>query len=120
MNRDCERFEANCLALNVSKSQFLFFSRIGFQFPSLNIIPSSKAIISRSQNRFVRFLGVLVDGNLSFRNRINLLRLKVSRNLGMIRKLRYIFPGCILKHKLLFYCLEEYFPISIKTTFSSS
>ena len=97
MNRDCERFEANCLALNVSKSQFLFFSRIGFQFPSLNIIPSSKAIISRSQNRFVRFLGVLVDENRSFKNHIKLLRLKMSRNLGMIRKLRFIFSGCILK-----------------------
>ena len=65
MNRAYEWFEANCLPLNVSKSQFLFFfSRIGLQFPGLNIIPSIKGIISRSQNRFVRFLGVLVDENL--------------------------------------------------------
>jgi len=95
MDRAYEWFEVNCIALNVSKSQFLFFSKIGSQFPGLNIIPSFKGIISRSRNRFVRFLEGRADENLSLKNHINLLRLQVSRNLGMIRKLRYIFPGCI-------------------------
>ena len=82
MDRAHEWFEANCLALNVSKSIFgLFFSGIGLQFHGLKIISSSRVIISRSQNRFVRFLGVLIDENLSFMNHISLFRLKVSRNL---------------------------------------
>ena len=79
-----ERFEANCLTLIVSKSQFLFLCRTGLPFPGLKIIPNSKGIVSRSQNKFVWFLRVLADENLSFKNHINLLRIKVSRNLGIM------------------------------------
>jgi len=77
MDRAYEGFEANCLALNDSKDQFSVLYRIGLQFPDLNIIPSSEDIIPRLQNRFVRILGVFVNENLSLKNHINLLRLKV-------------------------------------------
>ena len=50
-----------------------------------------------------------------------MIRVKVSRSLGIIRKLRYTFPGSILK--LLFFCLVQsyvsYCPIVWMSTFSS-
>ena len=70
----------------------------------------------------VRFLGILLDENLSFRNHVAMIRVKVSRSSGIIRKLRYTFPGSILK--LLFFCLVQsyvsYCPIVWMSTFPST
>ena len=70
----------------------------------------------------VRFLGILLDENLSFKNHIALSRVEVSRSLSIIRKLRHTFPGSILK--ILFFCLVQsyvsYYPIVWMSTFPST
>ena len=40
---------------------------------------------------FARYLGVLLDENLSFLKHIQAVELKLSRNLGIIRKLKHVF-----------------------------
>ena len=82
-----------------------FFSRIGVAFPQLTHLQVSQGSLCRPENRVVQFLGILLDENLSFRNHVAMIRVKVSRSLGIIRKLRYTFPGFILK--LLFFCLVQ-------------
>ena len=98
-------FNADYLVLNVSKSHFLIFSRIGIAFSQLTHLQVSQGSLCRPENRVVRFLGILLDENHSFRNHVAMIRVKVSRSLGIIRKLRYTFPGSILK--LLFFCLVQ-------------
>ena len=96
-------FDANSLALNVSKTSFLVFSRISQACPQLSEIHISKGFISRPKDGHVRFLGILLDENLSFKHHIDLIKMKVCRNLGILRKLKHIFPGPILR--ILFHSL---------------
>ena len=110
MERSYHWFHTNRLALNIAKSNFLIFSRTGKVCPSLSIMSTSKGPLSRPNVRFLRFLRILLDENLSFRNRIKMVQAKISRNLG-IRKLKHIFPGSILWtlyfsliHPYLTYC----------------
>ena len=90
-------FDVNYLALNVGKLCFLIFSRVSKACPDLNEIHVSRCSLSRPKDRYIRFLGMLIDENLSFKHHIDLIKTKVSRNLGILRKLRYLFPGSILR-----------------------
>ena len=114
-------FDANCLALNVAKSSFLIFSRISLACPELTNIQLSRGSLSRPKERYVRFLGILLDENLSFKHHIGLINMKISRSLGILRKLKHIFPGSVLK--ILFHCLVQsyvsYCPTIWMSTFSS-
>ena len=112
-------FDVNYLALNVGKSCFLIFSRVTKACPDLNEINVSRGSLSRPKDSYVRFLGILLDENLSFKYHIDLIKTKVSRSLGILRKLKYIFPGSILK--ILFCSLVQsyvsYYSVIWKSTF---
>jgi hypothetical protein len=122
----CERviqwFDVNYLALNVGKSCFLIFSRVSRACSGLNEIYVSRGSLNRPRDRCVRFLGILFDENLSFKPHIDLIKMKVSRSLGILKKLKHIFPGSILR--LLFYSLVQpyvsYCSIIWMSTFPSS
>ena len=43
--------------------------------------------------------------NLSFKRHIDFIKMKISRSLVILRKLKYTFPGSILK--ILFHCLIQ-------------
>ena len=66
-------------------------------------LKTSKGSTSLPADRFIRFLGILLDENLSFKRHIESMRLKVSRGLGIIRKLKRVFPFSILR--LLYFSL---------------
>ena len=68
-------------------------------------ISTSRGGISRPPDRHVRFLVILLDENLSFKHHCALVKLKLSRNLGVLRKLRHCFPGSIIK--ILFHSLIQ-------------
>ena len=89
--------------MNVKKSFLLIFSRRGKSCPTVTELNTSKGSISRPADRFIRFLGLLLDENLSFKRHIESMRLKVSRGLGIIRKLKRVFPFSILR--LLYFSL---------------
>ena len=97
IERSYHWFGTNRLALNIAKSHFLIFSRTDKVCPSLSTIFTPKGPLSRPNVRYERFLGILLDENLSFRNHIKIVQAKLSRNLGIIRKLKHIFPGSILR-----------------------
>ena len=96
-------FDANLLALNVKKSFLLIFSLIGKSCPTVTELKTSKGSISHPADRFIRFLEILLDENLSFKRHIESMRLKVSRGLGIVRKLKRVFPFSILR--LLYFSL---------------
>ena len=101
----------NCLTINPSKSQAIIIPPLLSQvvLPSnINIKLNSNAIaISDSIN----YLGILIDSKLLFRDHIHKVQNKLSRAVGILCKLKNLFP-CILKklyfaffHSHLLYCL---------------
>ena len=89
--------DANRFIINVDKSCVLFFSRIGTIHPDITGITTSRGTIRRPETGFARYLGVLLNKNLSFLNHIKAVELKLSRNLGIIRRLKHVFPQKTLR-----------------------
>ena len=69
-------FNANYLVLYVGKSHFLIFSGVGIAFPQLTHLQVSQGSLCRPGNGLVRFLGILLDENLSFRNHVAMIRVR--------------------------------------------
>ena len=45
---------------------------------------------------YIKYLGVLIDKNLCFKHRIDAIATKISKNVGLIAKLRHYVPRKIL------------------------
>ena len=90
-------FDIDQLTLNVKKSYLLIFSRKGVSCPTITELHTPRGSISRPPDQYVRFLGVLLDENLSFKWHVQIIRVKISRGLGIIRKLKRLFPFPILR-----------------------
>ena len=50
-----------------------------------------------NRERVSKFLGILIDENLSWKNQISAVHTKVSRNLGILYKSRHILPKHLLR-----------------------
>ena len=53
----------------------------------------------------VKFLGILIDGNINFRKHIEYLMGKMSKNIGILNKVKYFLPPFIMR--TLYYTLIE-------------
>jgi len=84
-------FDVNYLALTVGKSCFLIFSRISRACSGLNEVHLSRGSLNKPKDRCVRFLGILLDENLSFEYHIHLIKMKVSRSLGILKNCKTFF-----------------------------
>ena len=84
---------ANRLSLNVSKTKFMLFTN------KINPVPTSISIggevIERTDQ--MNFLGILMDSRLAFSDHIKSVSNKVSRGIGIIRKLSYFIPKSVLR-----------------------
>ena len=82
----------NGLKLNIKKTKYMIFTNR----PKIEIdVKLNGTLIERSTCE--RFLGVLVDENLSWSDHIKSLASKISRNSGIIYKLKGIVPESVLK-----------------------
>ena len=100
----------NKLKLNHKKSQFVIYGRSVNYYPWIEKLELDGNAIERV--RAVKFLGVIVDECLSFKDHINQIAARVARNLGIIRKLKRTFPRPVLRmlyfsliHPYLIYCI---------------
>ena len=84
--------DANKLVINVEKSCILLFSRVGTLHPEITGIVTSRGKVQRPVNGCAKYLAVIVDENLSFLPHIHAVELKLSRNLGIMKKLKQTFP----------------------------
>ena len=115
-------FKSNMLSLNVSKTNYTLFhskhkkSKIPDTLPDLfmdNIKIERKTV--------TKFLGVLVDENLSWENHIKLINTKISKIIGILYKSRNILHKNLLK-QLYFsfiHCYLNYANIVWASTFKS-
>ena len=86
-------FIANKLSLNISKTNFIVFHppRTPSLFPKLHINGMN---INRVFS--VKFLGLILNEVLNWKNHIDMLKVKISRAVGVMRQLKDIVPSSTL------------------------
>ena len=85
---------ANKLALNVSKTKFMFFHtrNKSVRYPCLKI--NDKLIERVTQ---FNFLGLILESNMSWNLHINHISLKISKAIGILYRLKTIYPQLVLQ-----------------------
>ena len=112
MNRELKKvkkwLDANRLSLNINKTNFVIFHPPRIKILEPVIVKFGRKKIQREI--CVKFLGILLDANLSWKYHINELLKKLSRTLGLFYKIRYYVPLEILKQPYysLFYSFVSY------------
>ena len=88
--------DANKLSLNTSKSNFVIFHPYQHKPDctiQLEIYNNDlKESVPLEQKTFVKYLGILIDNNLSWKYHIDYISSKVSKGIGMIARLRHLVP----------------------------
>ena len=85
----------NRLSLNISKTNFVVFHAPNkIKYP-ITILINKQAI---EEAKYVKYLGVLIDSQLSFKYHINELSKKIARGIGILYKLRHYVNAKILKN----------------------
>ena len=92
---------SNKLSLNVEKSNFVLFHPIQRKISSNFVLTINNNNIPRCM--FVKYLGILIDSNLSWKSHIDSICKKIKRSIGMLSKIRYYVPLKILVN--LYYTL---------------
>jgi hypothetical protein len=102
---------ANKLSLNVNKTHYIIFKpprKKSFYTPRLHINNSNIQKVNQT-----KFLGVILDENLSWKQHIQYVKTKVSKNIGILSKARrYLNLNCL---KSLYYSfIYPYFVYCIR------
>ena len=98
LNVISEWFKANKLSLNIAKTKYTFFHKLSkrdhipLRLPDLSINN-----IKVKREFAMKFLGVLLDENLTWRKHIELIENKVSKNLGILYKVKSLLNQECLK-----------------------
>ena len=100
LHKVCEWLTANKLTLNVKKSNFIIFhphqKKIDYQVNLQIFDNDSKTYFPLEQKSYVKYLGVLIDSNLSWKYHIGHITSKISKTIGIIARLRYYVPTSVL------------------------
>jgi len=89
LNRELKKLSlwlnANRLALNISKTNFVIFAAKNKLLKNVTLLINKKAI---QQKNYVKYLGVLIDSKLTFKDHIMAVSKKVSRITGAMYRIR--------------------------------
>ena len=95
-----EWLKANKLTLNIKKSNYVIFrprQTIKPFVPQVKIFnPMSNTQTSLEIKDFVKYLGIMIDSDLSWKNHIDFICHKISISIGIIAKLRHYIPRHLL------------------------
>ena len=87
---------ANRLSLNTSKTNFIIFhpyqKHINYKIKLKLYDDRTNNFISLERKEYVKYLGVLLDRNLSWKHHISYIASRISRNIGIIARLRHLTP----------------------------
>ena len=87
---------ANKLSLNVKKSNFVIFhshqKRLDYQVDLKIFDNHSNTFSSLEHKNYVKYLGVLIDSGLTWKDHIDYVASKISKSIGIIAKLRHFVP----------------------------
>ena len=86
--------KANRLSLNITKTNYMLFSnRKKILNQNMNVIIDESVITGAKD---CKFLGVIIDENLTWMKHINLVTSKISKNIGVMHKLSYYFKNGVI------------------------
>ena len=90
----------NKLTLNIKKSNFVIFrprqKTINYR-PKISIFDSeTNSNVNLECKNYIKYLGVFIDENLSWKNHIDSVITKISKTIGIIAKLRHFVPSSVL------------------------
>ena len=93
-----EWFSANKLSPNVGKSKFSLFHNAGKKYSIPSYLPTLKINNDDIERvNTIKFLGVLLDDNLSWKEHIKYLTNKIARNIGLMYKAKsFLDKGSLL------------------------
>ena len=88
------------MTLNIKKSNYVIFhpyqKKTGAAI-NLRIFDNEHKVFKYLERKnFVKYLGVLIDNNLSWKYHIDFIALKISKTIGIISRLRHFIPTSIL------------------------
>ena len=91
---------SNKLSLNIKKSNYVIFGpyqkKLNFD-PKVNVFDNeSNKKVTLERKDFIKYLGPLIDENLSWKTHIHSVANKISKTIGLIARLRHIVPTCTL------------------------
>ena len=86
--------QQNMLTLNFSKTFFMIFSRLSSSAGNDHITVQENVI---KRVATTKYLGFLIDENLSWKNHSSAIAEKLSRGLGVMRRIKNLVPKKILK-----------------------
>ena len=90
MNKELKKLtlwlNCNRLALNISKTNFVIFAAVNKPRKNVTILLGNKAIAEKT---YVKYLGVLIDSKLKFKEHISSVNKKIARTVGLLYKLRH-------------------------------
>ena len=103
-------FSVNKLSLNVLKTNYMLFSKCK-KTENMEIYMNNSGI---SRVKVTKFLGVIIDENLNWKEHIKLVSSKISKNIAIIYKAKQFFENsfvlrtlyCSLILSYLMYCME--------------
>lgn len=95
LNKSSNWLKANRLSLNIDKTHFMIFSSLQKSLPTIN---ESVEIFNSPVSRVTstKFLGIIIDENLTWRSHIAKVESKIAKNIGIINKLKSFLPEKIL------------------------
>ena len=84
------------LTLNIKKSNYVIFrphqKKLNYQ-PQIHIFDNeNNKKVSLERKNFIKYLGLLIEENLSWKTHINSAATKISKTIGLIARLRHIVP----------------------------
>jgi hypothetical protein len=112
MNKELSKIShwlaANKLSLNVGKSKLLVFTNQKIKSSGLkasnNLVDSEdnglELFINGERLKevdFAKYLGVLIDNKLTWKNQIDAVNLKLSKGIGLLAKIRHFVPKSVLR-----------------------
>ena len=73
------------------------FYLLSFRLKQISIFDCEKnRRVSLEHKSYIKYLGVLIDENLSWKNHLDCVITKISKTIGMIAKLRHFVPSSVL------------------------
>lgn len=88
---------ANKFSLNTKKSNFVIFrphqKRMNFDVTIKLFDHDKNSLILLGRKDYVKYLGILVDSNLTWKQHISFISSKIRKSLGIISRLRHFVPN---------------------------
>ena len=96
LHKVCDWFKVNKLSVNASKTNFMLLGT----YHKTNVNTGNKCIILDNTKlervKQTKFLGVIIDENLTWKNQIDNIAKNISRVIGLLYKLKHFVPERIL------------------------